>query len=80
MKLTQARRQPRADYTDDVPPRTFKHDLNDSAGWLFVATQERMQEYIAAPVYDMTTVADCMDYLMSQHRVLELIDNQLREG
>ena len=67
-------------YTGDVPERTHSHDLNDAAGWLFIAIQNKIDEFIETPVYDLQTVRNCIDYLQSQILVLELIDNQIKEG
>ena len=79
MMLTDKRRRREHDYTGGVPKRTPKHDLNDSAAWLYVAIQGRMDEYIETPVSEMDTVQNCIGYLQSQILVLELIASQLRK-
>ena len=55
-------------------------DLNNSAGWLYVAIQNRMDEYITTPTADLTTVENCIDFLESQIRVLKLVNRELCGG
>lgn len=54
------------------------HELNNSAGWLYVAIEKQMSEYVGSPVADLTTVENCIDFLEHQIRVLKLINTELQ--
>ena len=78
MKLTEDRRSAWKPAKTAVEKATY--ELNNSAGWLYVAIQNRMDEYIGTPTADLTTVTNCIDFLESQIRVLHLVNRELCGG
>ena len=78
MMLTRQRR--RKDKPAPTPSEAARHDLNNATGWLYVAIQEKMGEFISASPADTLTVANCIDYLGDMARVLALVNKELREG